>query len=279
MASPSGILSVGMALPRRGPVAEADSVAQQFSALQSVAGNRAIAGVVGRAQTGILREAAPLAGDDAFNPSSITDDLIRAIDQSDINPSRIPASELEGEGKGAGEVDLREVPRRDVVVRRLGLPHLGPGMRWARKVDADKVIAVLDNLKPSQIDEVRKLYRQLEKRPLDEDLFEKGESGYPSGLSDDQRDRVQGAASRNPARAHAPGRGRRGRRPRGRPKGRRPLRSRRDRDPPAPGRRSGRGGAGAAHGAPAAPGRRITGATPSTRSTTTLPSASISTCG
>jgi hypothetical protein len=98
-----------------------------------------------------------------FNPESIVNDLRRAIDQAETIP-----------GLWVG------MPSKDDV----------------RKVDAAQVIRVLDNLRYTQIEMIKTLYaerlgRSHQKDPLEADLFEGGESGYPSTLKPDQVKRIK----------------------------------------------------------------------------------------
>src|SRR5690242_19210372 len=97
------------------------------------------------------------AGD--FNPSSVVDELERAIDQSDV-----------ADGWTADADGLHAT---------------------TRKVDAARVIAVLDGLTPEQVEQVESLYKSNEGTTLENDLFEGGQSGHPSNLKPDARARVR----------------------------------------------------------------------------------------
>jgi hypothetical protein len=103
-------------------------------------------------------------GEDAFNPESIVNDLRRAINQSERTLAGIePADTFWGSVK----------------------------YKWHRNIDFDAVFKALDDLGAMQIAIVRSLYLAREKRTLDYDLFEGGESGYPSSLTVTQRARLQ----------------------------------------------------------------------------------------
>jgi hypothetical protein len=59
-----------------------------------------------------------------------------------------------------------------------------------RHVDFEAAAAALANLTPPQTEVVRAMYAVRAHRSLEDDLFEKGESGYPSDLKADQRKRL-----------------------------------------------------------------------------------------
>src|SRR4051812_20176309 len=94
-----------------------------------------------------------------FNPHSIADDLQRAIDQSDVADGWT----MDGDGFHA----------------------------TTRKVDAAKVIAVLDGLTLGQVKQVESVYKDNEGTTLDNDLFEGGRSKHPSNLKPDARARIR----------------------------------------------------------------------------------------
>jgi hypothetical protein len=94
-----------------------------------------------------------------FNPHSIADDLQRAIDQSDVTDGWT----MDADGFHA----------------------------TTRKVDAAKVIAVLDGLTPGQVEQVTSLYKAKEGTTLENDLFEGGQSKHPSNLKPDARARIR----------------------------------------------------------------------------------------
>ena len=106
-------------------------------------------------------------GEEGFNPGSIMNVLRRAINQS--------------------ETTLAGTEPADT-------PY-GWKYKWHRKVDFDAVFNALSDLSATQIDIVRRLYREHEKKEkkgtLDDDLFGGGESGYPSSLTVTQRARLQ----------------------------------------------------------------------------------------
>jgi hypothetical protein len=159
----------------------------------------------------------PLADPD-FNPEAVVDRLARAIDSDDVKLVSLPHLDL-ATGTYVEGVFLRHV-------------------------DAAAVAAALENLTAAQAEYVSALYAGTEKRPLAQDLFAQGNSGYPSDLPKDRRRPDRCTAARHPPRA-----GRTGRWP-GRPAG--PDRRRRRRGAPAPGPRAGRAGPGTDHG-PASP--------------------------
>lgn len=131
--------------------------------IQRAAGNMAIQPVA-RAIGGL--EPDPSAtGQDTFNPGSIVNDLRRAIDQSDVTLAGIePADTTWGPVK----------------------------YKYHREVNFDAVYKALNNLSSAQIKTVRDLYAAKEAgRTLDHDLFDQGESGYPSNLTVNQRSRLQ----------------------------------------------------------------------------------------
>ncbi|MGD9573014.1 MAG: hypothetical protein AB7V62_14090 [Thermoleophilia bacterium] len=148
--------------PARGdhePGARDDATARQAAPavervlmLQGAAGNRALGRV-------LAREPAPPSSADAadFNPDAIVNDLRRAIDQSDV------------------EIDGFE-----------GDSHWTRTPIFVRSIHAEAVVTALDNRTTAQLQRIATLYSQLETggtRTLEEDLFGKGESGYPSVLT------------------------------------------------------------------------------------------------
>jgi len=143
--------------------------------LQEAIGNRAFGRVV-------ARRAAPSSVDEAdFNPDALVNDLRRAIDQSD--------TEVDGFEGDTGWT------RRPIVVR---------------SIHAEAVVKALEGRTPAQIDRIKALYSQLEtggKRTLEDDLFGKGESGYPSVLTrrPDWNRRIAGLMKGS--RAETPGEG------------------------------------------------------------------------
>src|SRR5579864_4096361 len=121
--------------------------------LQRVAGNTAVTQVLRAVDT-----RSQALDDPNFNAKSITDDLLRAIDQKQYT--------IVWE-------DGHEVPEKE-----------------RRKVDVAKVVEVLENRTPSQIAEIERRYKAFEGRELKVDLFEGGESNRKSSLNDDQRARI-----------------------------------------------------------------------------------------
>ena len=95
----------------------------------------------------------------AFNPHSIAHDLQRAIDQSEVDDGWT----MDGDGFHA----------------------------TTRKVDAEKVIALLDGLTHEQVVEVEELYKDKEGTTLENDLFKGGQSKHPSNLKPDARARIR----------------------------------------------------------------------------------------
>ncbi len=105
---------------------------------------------------------ADIAVQDAFNPMDKLHKLINAIDSSQVK--MVPA-----EGK-RGFLDSA----------------------WDKKrhIDYAAVVGVFTGLTPDQTKKVKEVYRAHEKRTLDQDLLEGGESGFESDLKVDQRHRL-----------------------------------------------------------------------------------------
>jgi hypothetical protein len=101
----------------------------------------------------------PALDDPSFNAEGLAHDLLRAIDQSQHT------------------FVMDEHMQEDASKER-------------RQIDFPKVVAALENRTASQIAEIQKRYRDFEGRELIVDLFEGGESGRQSSLTEDQRARI-----------------------------------------------------------------------------------------
>lgn len=114
-------------------------------------GNRALTALVAqRSRSAVQREGEPadIAAQTAFNPMNIRNRLLDAIDQSDIDPFKRPPT---------------------------------------RHVKFDATVAVLSNLTTEEAKIVKQAYFNHENRKLTTDLFEGGESGFPTDLNESQR--------------------------------------------------------------------------------------------
>ena len=135
------------------PMLQRQAVDSTIDSAQRGAGNMAMQGAA--------RVATPTPMRPDFNPESIVNDLRRAIDQSDT------------------EIDGYEAPQSIRIGVYGGLQPI-----LVRSVHAELVVKVLDGLSEAEVKQVDRLYRSKEKgRSLEEDLFGKGESGYPSVLT------------------------------------------------------------------------------------------------
>ena len=130
--------------------------------LQALVGNRAACAVVARQPVDLAEEG------DGFNPEHIVHTLRRAIDSKETT-SRAPWW-VDAVSSGAtAHPDLR-----------------------VRKVDEATVYRVLDGLTKTQVATVKRLYAaQSGGRPIEQDLFEGGESETPSDLTPLQRQRIK----------------------------------------------------------------------------------------
>ena len=150
------------------PLLRADAVLS----LQRTAGNAATVRALAGAPRGDPHAIAALGGgnragtrmlarlhEGEFNPHSIADDLQRAIDQSEVSDGWT----MDADGFHA----------------------------TTRKVDAAKVIAVLEGLTLEQVGQVKVLYKDKEGSHLEDDLFEGGQSKHPSNLKSDARARIR----------------------------------------------------------------------------------------
>ena len=148
-----------------GPASLGGGPAPTLLELQNVAGNTAVTrllretGAIGIGRAVDTESPSAALDDPSFNAESITHDLLRAIDQKEYMPV------------------LDEHLQEDASKER-------------RKVDFDKVVAVLSDKTPSQIAEIEKRYKEFESRDLTVDLFEGGESNRQSNLTPDQRARI-----------------------------------------------------------------------------------------
>ena len=104
--------------------------------------------------------------DDAdFNARTITNDLLRAINQSE-HTVRFKSD-------------------------KYGISMTEDVERERRNIDVPKVISSLENRTLSQINEIKRRYQDYEGRPLDIDLFGPGESGRQPDITADQRARIE----------------------------------------------------------------------------------------
>ena len=143
-------------------------------AVAAPAGNRALAGMspsdlvqmaaavpaIGNAMLGRLLgppdPGADSLRDPRFSPESLVDRLARAIDSDEFKVVNLEYYDL----------------RTGTVVPA----------KFVRHVDVAGVAAALDDLTPAQAQAVAQLYRGTEGRPLEQDLFGGGSSGFPSDL-------------------------------------------------------------------------------------------------
>ena len=72
-----------------------------------------------------------------------------------------------------------------------------------RKVDVALVVRVLDGLKADQIAQVKRLYKDQEGTTLENDLFERGQSGFEANLKPDQTARIKALLKGDGARLEA----------------------------------------------------------------------------
>ncbi len=147
---------------------EASAVAQAVSAGNAVPAQMQAAtqnhGVLQRVAAAPVASAAPaepadVAAQSAFNPMDINHKLLRAIDQEHVK------------------------------VVGMQVPESGFGFQqpiYKRHVDFDETVAALNHLTAAQVQEVKSAYLAHEGRTLEHDLFDTGESGYPSDLTEDQ---------------------------------------------------------------------------------------------
>ncbi len=154
--------------------------------LQGVLGNRAVAQMLADANSAIesLPAFAPSGRDATFPAESIVDDLRRAIDQSD--PTLVE----------------RPVALSDRI--SINVPTA------VRHVDFPAVVRSLDNLTAGQVARADSLYKQIEGRPLEEDLLGSGASNLPTDLEPEQVARIrallQGTRAERPSEAAPQGR-------------------------------------------------------------------------
>ena len=145
--------------------------------MQGTAGNRALTRLLeGGPRLGRLVASADEA---SFNPESIVHDLRRAIDQSDL---RVYGMTTVGTGFGA---------RQEPIYKRF--------------ISGPKVVKALEGLTAAQVERVRDLYHQQEGTTLDNDLFEGGQSHYPSDLTEDERSQIRALLGGSRADPQAPG--------------------------------------------------------------------------
>ena len=123
-------------------------------ALQRSAGNQAVTRMLAGTKRVLART------ETTFNPWSAVHDLRRAVDQSQASDG-------------------------------WGFDDSGTLRASTRKVDAARVIRVLEALTPPQIALVRSLYQAQERTTLENDLFGSGQSEHASNLKPDQRARIE----------------------------------------------------------------------------------------
>ena len=148
--------------PQRSPIqTQISPLAQTQAQLDSIA-------PIQRFESGSSVGPADVVAQTAFNPMDILHKLLIAIDQSDIY---IP------ETKGGWAASMNSAALRP-----------GGGMR--RKVNFAAVVSALSNLTAAEAQAVKQAYADHERRSLYKDLFETGQSGFETDLTDSQRAQI-----------------------------------------------------------------------------------------